>query len=148
MQRKDPDLRRRIRGDAGRSYELAAVLVCPVPTRSPPACSHGIVSLKACSPLPNGVPPLLVRRGVALPPHRATTPGRPRSRLAVASASNDPRETSEQEPLSVDAKRTNTNEQGRRLPYHAGIAKLGVSWISEPWYVRSKPIKEKVGKKK
>lgn len=58
MQHKDPDLRRRIRGDAGRSYELAAVLVCPVPTRSPPACSHGIVSLKACSPLPNGVPPL------------------------------------------------------------------------------------------
>lgn len=46
-------------------------------------------------------------------------------------------------PLGVDAKRTNTNEQGRPLPYFAGIAKLGVTWISEPWDVRSKPIKKK-----
>ena len=63
-------------------------------------------------------------------------------------ASNDLREASEQEPLGVDPKRTNTNEQGRPLPYFAGIAKLGVTWISEPWDVRSKPIKKKVGKKK
>jgi len=63
-------------------------------------------------------------------------------------ASNDLREATPQEPLGVDAKRTNTNEQGRPLPYFAGIAKLGVTWISEPWEVRSKPIKKKVGKKK
>ena len=62
-------------------------------------------------------------------------------------ASNDLREASEQEPLGVDPKRTNTNEQGRPLPYFAGIAKLGVTWISEPWDVRSKPITKKVGKK-
>ena len=48
-------------------------------------------------------------------------------------ASNDLREATPQEPLGVDAKRTNTNEQGRPLPYFAGIAKLGVTWISEPW---------------
>jgi hypothetical protein len=41
-------------------------------------------------------------------------------------ASNNLREASEQEPLGVDAKRTNTNEQGRPLPYFAGIAKLGL----------------------
>ena len=58
-------------------------------------------------------------------------------------ASNDLREATPQEPLGVDAKRTNTNEQGRPLPYFAGIAKLGVTWISEPWDVRSKPIKKK-----
>jgi hypothetical protein len=63
-------------------------------------------------------------------------------------ASNDLREATPQEPLGVDPKRTNTNEQGRPLPYFAGIAKLGVTWISEPWDVRSKPIKKKVGKKK
>lgn len=63
-------------------------------------------------------------------------------------ASNDLREATPQEPLGVDAKRTNTNEQGRPLPYFAGIAKLGVTWISEPRDVRSKPIKKKVGKKK
>lgn len=63
-------------------------------------------------------------------------------------ASNDLKEASEQEPLGVDAKRTNTNEQGHPLPYFAGTAKLGVTWISEPRDVRSKPIKKKVGKKK
>ncbi len=63
-------------------------------------------------------------------------------------ASNDLRDATPQEPLGVDPKRTNTNEQGRPLPYFAGIAKLGVTWISEPWDVRSKPITKKVGKKK
>ena len=62
-------------------------------------------------------------------------------------ASNDLREASPQEPLGVDPKRTNTNEQGRPLPYFAGIAKLGVTWLSEPWDVRATPIRKKVGKK-
>ena len=38
-------------------------------------------------------------------------------------ASNDLRDATPQEPLGVDPKRTSTNEQGRPLPYFAGIAK-------------------------
>jgi len=50
--------------------------------------------------------------------------------------------------LGVDARQTNTHEQGRPLPWFAGIARLGVTWISEPWDLRSKPIIKKVGKKR
>lgn len=62
-------------------------------------------------------------------------------------ASNDLREATPQEPLGVDPRRTDTNEQGRPLPYFVGIAKLGVTWIAEPWDVRSTAIRRKVGKK-
>ncbi|HNQ88373.1 MAG TPA: phage tail protein [Verrucomicrobiota bacterium] len=49
--------------------------------------------------------------------------------------------------LGKDPATLSTDEHGRPVPYLAGRARLGLTWISEPWGVRSVPIRKKVGKK-
>lgn len=51
-------------------------------------------------------------------------------------------------PLGIRAERTATQEFGRPVPYFAGIGMMSGTYISEPWAVRSEPVREKVGKKK
>lgn len=53
-----------------------------------------------------------------------------------------------QKPFNVDEQRTSTNEQARPVPYFAGIARLGVTFISKAFKVRSQKVDMKVGKKK
>ncbi|MCZ7641384.1 MAG: hypothetical protein M5U12_38180 [Verrucomicrobia bacterium] len=49
--------------------------------------------------------------------------------------------------LGKDPATLSTDEHGRPVPYLAGRARLGLTWISEPWGVRSVPVRKKVGKK-
>jgi len=63
-----------------------------------------------------------------------------------ASADNLPAE--KPKPLGVDATRLDTHEQGRVLPYVAGMFRIGGTFLGEPWNVRSEEIRQKVGKKK
>jgi hypothetical protein len=63
-----------------------------------------------------------------------------------ASADNLPAE--KPKPLGLDTSRLDTHEQGRVLPYVAGVFRIGGSFLSEPWDVRSEEIKKKVGKKR
>jgi hypothetical protein len=49
--------------------------------------------------------------------------------------------------LGKDPSTLSTDEHGRPVPYLAGRVRLGLTWISEPWGVRSVPIRKKVGKK-
>jgi len=53
-----------------------------------------------------------------------------------------------QKPFNVDEQRTSTNEQARPVPYFAGIARLGVTFISKAFNVRSEKVQMKVGKKR
>ncbi|MCZ7636876.1 MAG: hypothetical protein M5U12_13015 [Verrucomicrobia bacterium] len=41
--------------------------------------------------------------------------------------------------LGKDPSTLATDEHGRPVPYLAGRARLGLTWISEPWGVRSVP---------
>ena len=50
--------------------------------------------------------------------------------------------------LGKDPSTLATDEHGRPVPYLAGRARLGLTWISEPWGVRSVPVRKKVGKKR
>lgn len=54
----------------------------------------------------------------------------------------------EQQPYGVDVRRTATNEQARPLPYFAGYQRLGSTFLSPLFDVRTEEIKEKVGKSK
>jgi hypothetical protein len=53
-----------------------------------------------------------------------------------------------QKPLNVDEERASTNEQARPVPYFAGIARLGVTFLSEAFDVYSTKVQTRVGKKK
>lgn len=44
--------------------------------------------------------------------------------------------------------RVATHESARVLPYFAGTRWLGVTWIGDPFNVRTRPIRRKIGKKK
>ena len=63
-----------------------------------------------------------------------------------SSADNLPLE--KPKPLGLDPSRLDTHEQGRVLPYVAGVFRLGGTFLGEPWEVRSEEIKKKVGKKR
>lgn len=54
----------------------------------------------------------------------------------------------EQKPLGKDTALLATEEHGRPVPYLAGRRRLGLTWITDAWGVRSSAIKRKVGKKK
>jgi hypothetical protein len=53
-----------------------------------------------------------------------------------------------QKPLGLDEERTATNKQARPVPYFAGIARLGVTFLSEAFDVYSTKVQTRVGKKK
>lgn len=53
----------------------------------------------------------------------------------------------EPKPLGLRAERLPSQEFGRVVPYFAGYGMTSGVFISEPWNVRSEPVKKKVGKK-
>ena len=50
-------------------------------------------------------------------------------------------------PLSVAPERTAQSAHGRPVPYVFGKVRVGVTFISEPWAIRSTEVKTDMGKK-
>ncbi|HEY1170227.1 MAG TPA: hypothetical protein VGH19_02550 [Verrucomicrobiae bacterium] len=53
-----------------------------------------------------------------------------------------------QKPLGLDESRATTNEQARPLPYFAGKTRLGVTWISEAFNIKTVAVTQSAGKGK
>ncbi len=51
-----------------------------------------------------------------------------------------------QKPLNVDATRASTNEQARPIPYLAGKNRIGITWISDFFDVRTDAVTRETGK--
>jgi hypothetical protein len=66
--------------------------------------------------------------------------------MSFGSSNNIP--LPKQKLLNVAEERTATNEQARPLPYFAGLRRLGVTFASQAFAVRSEKVKRKIGKKK
>lgn len=63
-------------------------------------------------------------------------------------SSTDLAASSPPRPLGKDRLALATEEHGRPVPYLAGRRRLGLTWISDAWGVRSTPVRRKVGKEK
>ena len=68
--------------------------------------------------------------------------------MGAGNSNNDLIANDRPTPLGVKAERTATHEFGRPVPYFAGYGRMAGTFISEPWAVRSEPVRKKVGKKK
>ena len=52
----------------------------------------------------------------------------------------------EQKPLGLDSKRISTNEAARPVPVILGRARVGVTWLSQPFSLRLDEVKREMGK--
>ena len=50
--------------------------------------------------------------------------------------------------LGLDSARAATHEHGRPVPYVFGTSRLGITYLSQPWDLRTEKVKARVGKKR